>query len=79
MEFDNIETIKRAVEVDAGVALVPEDTIRQEVEQGTLVKLRMRDRRIARPLAIIHRKGRVLSPALKRFIALLIAGKVPAA
>jgi hypothetical protein len=39
----------------------------------------MRDRRIARPLAIIHRKGRVLSPALKRFIALLIAGKVPAA
>jgi DNA-binding transcriptional LysR family regulator len=79
MEFDNIETIKRAVEVDAGVALVPEDTIRQEVEQGTLVKLRMRDRRIARPLAIIHRKGRVLSPALKRFIALLIAGKVPVA
>jgi len=75
MEFDNIETIKRAVEVDAGVALVPEDTIRQEVEQGTLVKLRLRDRRIARPLAIIHRKGRVLSPALKRFIALLVGGK----
>lgn len=57
------------------MALVPEDTIRQEVEQGTLVKLRLRDRRIARPLAIIHRKGRVLSPALKRFIALLIGGK----
>ena len=75
MEFDNIETIKRAVEVDAGVALVPEDTIRQEVEQGSLIKLRMRDRRIARPLAIIHRKGRVLSPALKRLIALLTSGK----
>ena len=57
MEFDNIETLKRAVEVDAGVALVPEGTIRQEVEQGTLVMLRLRDRRVARPLAILHRKG----------------------
>ncbi len=79
MEFDNIETIKRAVEVDAGVALVPEDTIRQETEQGSLVQLRLRDRRIARPLAIIHRKGRVLSPALRRFLALLTSGRAPEA
>jgi DNA-binding transcriptional LysR family regulator len=72
MEFDNIETLKRAVEVDAGVALVPEGTIRQEVEQGTLVMLRLRDRRVARPLAILHRKGRVLTPAMKRFMAHLL-------
>ena len=81
MEFDNIETLKRAVEVDAGVALVPEGTIRQEVEQGTLVMLRLRDRRVARPLAILHRKGRVLTPAMKRFMAHLMnsAGGKPAA
>jgi DNA-binding transcriptional LysR family regulator len=72
MEFDNIETLKRAVEVDAGVALVPEGTIRQEVEQGTLVMLRLRDRRVARPLAILHRKGRVLTPAMKRFMTHLM-------
>ena len=74
MEFDNIETLKRAVEVDAGVALVPEGTIRSEIEQGTLVKLRLRDRRVARPLAILHRKGRVLTPAMKRFMALMLNG-----
>ncbi|MEY3449089.1 MAG: hypothetical protein RL749_710, partial [Verrucomicrobiota bacterium] len=81
MEFDNIETLKRAVEVDAGVALVPEGTIRQEVEQGTLVMLRLRDRRVARPLAILHRKGRVLTPAMKRFMTHLMnsAGGKPAA
>ena len=34
--------------------------------------LRLRDRRVARPLAIVHRKGRVLTPAMKRFMAHLI-------
>ena len=27
MEFDNDETIKRAVEIDAGIAIVPEITV----------------------------------------------------
>lgn len=74
MEFDNIETLKRAVEVDAGVALVPEGTIRQEIEQGTLVKLKLRDRHISRQLAVLHRKGRVMTPAMKRFLTLMLNG-----
>ena len=37
MEFDNIETVKRAVEIDAGIAIVPQATVTQEVKQGTLV------------------------------------------
>src|SRR5262245_13323614 len=36
MEFDNIETVKRAVEIDAGVAIVPSATVLQEVKQGSL-------------------------------------------
>jgi len=71
MEFDNIETVKRAVEVDAGFALVPEATVKQEIAQGTLVSLKLRGRRISRPLAIVHRKGRVLTPAMKQFIRML--------
>jgi DNA-binding transcriptional LysR family regulator len=71
MEFDNIETVKRAVEIDAGVAFVPETTVMQEVRQGLLCSLRLKDRKLARPLAIIHRKGRVLTPAIKKFINLL--------
>ena len=38
------------------------------------MKLRLRDRRVARPLAILHRKGRVLTPAMKRFLALMLNG-----
>ena len=36
MEFDNIETVKRAVEIGAGVSIVPSATVEQEVRDGTL-------------------------------------------
>ncbi len=71
MEFDNIETVKRAVEVDAGIAIVPETTILQEVRQKLLCRLHIKGKRLVRPLAIIHRKGRVLSPAIRKFVHLL--------
>ena len=37
MEFDNIETVKRAVEIESGVSIVPSNTVRQEVQSGALV------------------------------------------
>ena len=77
MEFDNIETVKRAVEIDAGVAIVPSATVEQEVSQGLLKQIRIRGISQMRPLAIIHRKGRVLTPAMKKFISLLTNGAYP--
>ncbi|MGA2015473.1 MAG: LysR substrate-binding domain-containing protein [Opitutaceae bacterium] len=71
MEFDNIETVKRAVEIDHGIAIVPQATIVQEVKQGTLALLRFKGREYTRPLAILHRKGRVLTPAMRKFIETL--------
>jgi DNA-binding transcriptional LysR family regulator len=71
MEFDNIETVKRAVEIDHGIAIVPQATVVQEANQGTLAVLRFKGREFTRPLAILHRKGRVLTPAMKKFIETL--------
>lgn len=71
MEFDNIETVKRAVEIDHGVAIVPQATVLQEVQQGTLSAVRFKGKEFTRPLAILHRKGRVLTPAMKKFIEIL--------
>ncbi|MFA5057885.1 MAG: LysR substrate-binding domain-containing protein, partial [Opitutaceae bacterium] len=71
MEFDNIETVKRAVEIDAGVAIVPQATVLQEVKQGTLAAIHFKGKEFTRPLAILHRKGRVLTPAMKKFIETL--------
>jgi DNA-binding transcriptional LysR family regulator len=71
MEFDNIETVKRAVEINAGVAIVPSATIEQEIQQKLLCSIELNGCEVHRPLAIIHRKGRVLTPAMKKFIATL--------
>jgi DNA-binding transcriptional LysR family regulator len=70
MEFDNIETVKRAVELNCGVAIVPETTIRQEVANRTLTAVPL-EGNYFRPLGAIYRKSKVLSPAIKQFIALL--------
>jgi DNA-binding transcriptional LysR family regulator len=73
MEFDNIETVKRAVEIDHGIAIVPQATVQQELRQGTLCVVPFKGKEFTRPLAILHRKGRVLTPAMKKFIETLSA------
>ena len=43
LEFDNIETVKRAVEIENGVSIVPEAAIQDEVETGALVAMEFND------------------------------------
>ncbi len=69
MELDNIETIKRVVEVGVGLALVPEPCVKQEVKNGTLCAIQISDERLLRPLAIVHRQGRRFAPAVECFVA----------
>jgi len=74
MEFDNIETVKRAVEIDAGVSIVPQGTVLQEVAKQTLAQVQLEDGEFFRPLAAIYKKNKVLSPAVKQFLAILKDG-----
>ncbi len=71
MEFDNVETVKRAVEIDAGVAVVPESSVVQEIKKRTLASVPIEDGQFFRPVAAIYKKSRVLSPAMKQFLAVL--------
>lgn len=71
MEFDNVETVKRAVEINAGIAIVPQTTVVQEVSKQTLAQVSFDDGDFFRPLAVIYKKNKVLSPAMKQFIAIL--------
>jgi DNA-binding transcriptional LysR family regulator len=71
MQFDNIETVKRAVEIDSGVAIVPQETIGEEVANGTLVAVELEKGAYTRPLGVIYKKNKVLSPAIKQFIGML--------
>jgi LysR family transcriptional regulator, transcriptional activator of the cysJI operon len=71
MEFDNVETVKRAVEIDAGLAIVPRGTVTQEVAKQTLAEVRFEDVEMYRPLAVLYKKNKVLSPAMKQFITVM--------
>ena len=71
MEFDNIETVKRAVEIDAGVAIVPQTTVLQEVAKQTLAQIHIDDGDFYRPLAAIYKRNKVLSPAMKQFLSIV--------
>jgi DNA-binding transcriptional LysR family regulator len=73
MELDNIETIKRVVEIGTGCSILPEPAVRQEVRNRTLAALQISDHTLMRPLGIIHRQGRHFSPATQKFIEFLCA------
>jgi len=72
MEFDNIETIKRAVEIDSGVALLPAPTVRSEVEAGRLRAVPLDcEPPLQRPLGIVRGRGKPLPPTAARFLDFL--------
>ena len=72
MEFDNTETIKRAVEIDAGFSILPAPTVEREVRAGTLRAVSISDVRLQRPIGIIQRKGKELGQTALRFLNLLM-------
>ena len=72
MEFDNTETIKRAVEINAGVSLLPQPTVDREVERGALVARPLSGIDLKRPIGIIQRRGKELGKTAQRFMQLLL-------
>ncbi len=75
LEFDNIENIKRAVEIPSGISILPEPSLAREVKAGTLVAIPIEcndsSDRLTRPLAIVHRRQSSLEPAAAKFLELL--------
>src|SRR5438874_608364 len=72
MEFDNIETIKRAVEIDAGISILPEPTVDKEISAGALVARPLAGIDLKRPIGIIQRRGKELGKTARRFMQLLL-------
>lgn len=70
-EFDNIETIKRAVEVGFGMAIVPLPSVEDEEKNGQLVIIKLAEKEWVRPVGVIFRSDRALSIAAKKFVQLL--------
>jgi DNA-binding transcriptional LysR family regulator len=71
MEFDNIETIKQAIMIRAGVSILPGHTVEKEAGIRTMAVVPFGIPDLVRPVGIIHRRQKPLTPAVSRFIQLL--------
>ena len=72
-EFDNIETIKRAVEVGFGLAIMPEPAVQDAERNGLLSVIKLAEKDWVRPIGVIYRSDRSLTLAAKKFVQLLSA------
>lgn len=76
LEFDNIETIKRAIEIESGAGILPQPTIQRDIELGSLSLIPLEqsgqvEKPFVRPLGVILRRGKQLGVAAERFLASL--------
>ncbi|HZT42307.1 MAG TPA: LysR family transcriptional regulator [Chthonomonadaceae bacterium] len=72
MELDNVEAIKRMIQADLGISLLPEVAVSLEVQDGRLVALDLTDVPHAnRHITLTHRRDKYLTTAVQAFLHLL--------
>jgi DNA-binding transcriptional LysR family regulator len=74
-EFDNIETIKQALEIDSAVSILPRPSVERDVRRGNLVVVRLTDLKLERPLGILRRRKARLTPTAEAFLQILQASQ----
>jgi DNA-binding transcriptional LysR family regulator len=71
VEMPTVETIRRMVQRNEGVAFLPRMCVEQEIEQGTLCEVRVPELRLERPIRLVYPARRVLSHAARAFLELV--------
>jgi len=71
LRFDNMQMIKEAVAHGAGLSIVPERVMREDMAQGRLVALWLGPAKLFRPVRIIHRRRKVFNEVTAGLLAML--------
>jgi len=71
VEFDNIETVKRGVIIENAISIVPSESVATEVEAGTLARIPIKGTFVWRPLGIVRRRNRAVTPAMREMVRIL--------
>lgn len=71
MEFDNIETIKQAITIQSGVSILPRTSVSREIENGMVAAVPIDMPELVRPIGIIHRRQKLLTPITGKLIEFL--------
>jgi DNA-binding transcriptional LysR family regulator len=68
VEMPTIETIRKLVQHNVGVAFLPRMCVEQEIGQGTLCEVRVKEMHVERKIRLIYPTRRALSHAAKAFL-----------
>src|ERR1035441_4628823 len=71
VEMPTIETIRKLVQNNAGVAFLPRMCVEQEIEQGLLCEVRVKEIHVERKIRLLYPTRRALSHAARAFLELL--------
>jgi len=71
--FDNVETIKQALEVSGAVSILPKPAIQKEVERGVLIEVALKGTPLSRPVGIVHNQKRTMGATAELFIQTLLS------
>jgi DNA-binding transcriptional LysR family regulator len=77
MEMENVETIKQAVGLGMGVAILPSATVSAEEQNGVLVTRVFAGRALTRPIGLLLRRGRSLDRAAEAVVKVLSSSQAP--
>ncbi|MFH0825190.1 MAG: LysR family transcriptional regulator substrate-binding protein, partial [Pseudomonadota bacterium] len=66
--FHSVEFLKRCVTAGAGITILPEVAVAEEIERGTLARLNWEEDNLEISVLMIWSKGRWVSPTLSAFM-----------
>lgn len=72
VEMPTVETIRRLVQRNEGVAFLPQLCVEQEIEQGLLVEIPVEEMKMQRNIRLIYPAKRALSHAARAFLELVL-------
>jgi DNA-binding transcriptional LysR family regulator len=71
VEMPTVETIRKLVQRNEGVAFLPRMCVEQEIQQGTLKEIRVVELHVDRKIRLVYPAKRALSHAAKAFLELV--------
>ncbi len=71
MEFDNIETVKRTVEIEDGISIVPLTTVDEEHRLGSIVPVEIECADMWRPIGLLQQRTRSQTAVSRAFVTML--------
>lgn len=74
VEMPTVETIRRLVQLNEGVAFLPRMCVEQEIAQGLLHEIRVTELNVERKIRLVYPARRALSHAAKAFLEVVKKG-----